>query len=232
MAKPARSTFSVFSESVAAHEYQSDEFEPIMEVVGAFSAILTIATEFHRIYRRLRRCIKTLKYARDDIRTMCNEVATFKSLLCYFHRTVTEAHLADKGLSRKIKASNVAQLIVRSGETALDKLEDILDEVEQLRPLKAYSKFSEWVARLKWSTRKEAWTSIQLSLNSVKASANMLMTMIIVQNLVQKLNSLQAAEGRIPNEKLQELSVSQYHQVLSSLWMLIATYQISSHKSG
>ncbi|KAK5043459.1 hypothetical protein LTR84_011975 [Exophiala bonariae] len=194
-----------------------------MEVVSAFSAILTIATEFNHIYKRLHRCLRTLKYAREDIKAIRDEVEIFSNLLCMFHRTITDARLADEGLSAEIKASKMAQGIVRSGKAALIKIEDILDEVEPLRADKAYPTLAQWIARWKWSTRKEEWTLVQISLNSIKQSANLLISMVYFQDLVHKLDKLRAGERTIPNEMLQQLSVVQFHRVLSKLWILIAT---------
>lgn len=171
-----------------------------MEAVGALSAILTVAVEFDHIYKRLRRCYRNLKYARDDIRDICNEVQTFSSLLSLFHRTITDTRLADEGLSREIKASKMTKLIVRSGETALSKLEDILDEVEPLRTDKPYPVLTRWIARWKWTIRKEEWTPIQISIICVKQSVNMLMTMICCQDVLQRRKTLRAAEGTISAE--------------------------------
>lgn len=72
-----------------------------------------------------------------------------------FHRTVTDTRLADEVLSAEIKASKIAQGIVSSGKAALIKIKDILDEVKPLRADKAYPALAQWIARWKWSTRKE-----------------------------------------------------------------------------
>ncbi|KIW67540.1 hypothetical protein PV04_06784 [Phialophora macrospora] len=178
-----------------------------MEAVGAFSAILTIATECNRICKRLRRCLKNLKYARDDIKTIRDEVETFSTILHMFYRTITDSRLADEGLSAEIKASKVVQAIVRSGNAALEKIEDILDDVRPLRSDKTSSTLERCIARWKWSTRKDEWAPIQISLISVKQNAELLMSMVYFQDLFRKFEELQAEALMVPKDILDQLSL-------------------------
>jgi hypothetical protein len=190
-----------------------------MEVVAAVSAILTIVTECNRICKKLCRCLETLKYARNDIRIIRDEVETFSSLLSMFYTTIMDPRLANEGLSAEIKASKVEQVIVRSGRAALTKIGDILDDVRPLRVDRKYeySALTRWIARWRWSTRKEEWTPIQASLNSVKQSAQLLISMVYLQKLLRQLEVLRAEAQAIPKEMRQQLSVIPFHRVLSML---------------
>jgi hypothetical protein len=190
-----------------------------MEAVGAVSAILTIAMECESICKKLRNCLKRLKYARNDIRIISDELETFSILLGLFRETITDSRLSNEGLSAKIKASKVEEIIVRSGREALTKIGDILDDVRPLRVDKKYeySALARWIARWRWSTRKEEWTPIQASLNSVKQSAQLLISMVSLEKLLRQLEVLRAEAQAIPNEMLQQLSVIHFHRVLSML---------------
>ncbi|EXJ66357.1 uncharacterized protein A1O5_10509 [Cladophialophora psammophila CBS 110553] len=182
-----------------------------MEILGAGSAVVTIAVEFAHISRRLRRCIRSLTYARRDIKVIHDEVEAFSTLLGLFHSTVTDDRLADEGLSTKIKTSKMTQHIVISGRAALDKIKQILLEVDPLRTDKGYPAHKRWIARWKWSGRKEEWIPVQIELNSIKLSADLLISIVFCQHLVHKLDQLRAEQKNIPNELLQQLSVAQPH---------------------
>jgi hypothetical protein len=181
-----------------------------MEPFSAFAAIPPLGTEFISMYKRLCHCLKTLKYARKDIKAIRDEVEIFSSLLSMFHRTVTDSRLADEGLSRKIRGSKVAKGIVRSGREALGKINHMLQEVEPLRASKGHSLFARWIARWRWLIQKEEWAPIQASLNSIKISANLLVSMVVLQDLVARLEQLRAAKRTISNDMLEQLCVRIY----------------------
>lgn len=199
--------------------------------VNAFSAVLTIATEFTRISIRLHRCFKNLKHAQEDVSAICDEVETFSNLLSWFYRTVTAACLADEELATEFNSFKIAKLIAKSGKTALKKIKNILKEVEPLRTDRTYTRVARWIALWKWSMHKETWIPIQISLDGIKKSASMLMTMMMFKDFVQKRDRLQASNTAIPEEMQQQLSASHFHQLLSRLRMLIATLQISPCES-
>lgn len=174
-------------------------------VVGELSAVLAIAVEFSHLYTRLCECVRTLKHARDDIENIGNEVEIFSNLLSMFHRVVTDTRLADEGLSAKIKESKLEQGIFRSGKTALRKINDILATIEPLRTDVSHSVAAQWLARVKWSRRKDEWVLIQTSLNSVKCSATLLIQMVYFQDIVHRFGSLRATQRTMSSDMLQQL---------------------------
>ena len=203
-----------------------------MEAVGAFSAVLTIATEFSRMYKRLRRCVRSLRHAKDEIKGILDDTETFAELLHMFYETVTNADLADEGLSAKIKASKLGQRIAESGKANLRKIEDILLKVEPLRSDKAYSSVAHWVARWRWSVWKEDLTPIRASFSSIKSSAHLLMSMLLFQNLVQKLAKLQAENVAISEQSLEQMLVLLFRDSCLRCPVLIVVPQISVQKSN
>ncbi|KIW84973.1 hypothetical protein Z517_00361 [Fonsecaea pedrosoi CBS 271.37] len=176
-----------------------------MEVVGAFSAVLTVAVEFHELARTLRRCFVSLKFARKDVKEIHNEVKSFSTLLSLFHSTVTDERLANDDLPMKIKTSGIAQHISVSGREALARIDDILTGLDPLRSDKVYSVLEQWYARWKWSTRKEKWSPIQVLLNSIKANATWLIAIVDCHHRLQKIDQLNAEKSPIPNELVQQL---------------------------
>lgn len=178
-----------------------------MEALGAVSTLLTIVTEFSRMYKELRKLAKTLKHARDNIKSMANEVQIFADLMLLFHGTITDVRLGDEGLSGKIQTSKLVAMISRSGNEALEKIEDILETVKPLRGNTTSSLLAQCIARWKWYNRKDEWMPIQVSLNSIKESANLLISMVRLQDLVHQIKELGAAQTTIPDGIKIKLSV-------------------------
>ncbi|KIW31065.1 uncharacterized protein PV07_02748 [Cladophialophora immunda] len=189
-----------------------------MEPVGAFSAILTIAAEFLHVSKDLRRCFRTLKYAKKDVEAIYDEVEPFSTLLSMFHDAVTDDRFVDDDILRQRETSDIAQHIVTSGRRALDRIDDILARLDPLRIDRDYTTLQQWYAHWRWFMRKEDWSPICTLLNSIKTSAILLMAILHRYQLLQKFEQLHADQGAIPNELLQQLSLnaSQVKTMLSS----------------
>lgn len=176
-----------------------------MDPISAVSAILAIATSFQHTYNRLRRCYKNLKHARGEIQGIARETMIFADLLLEFHETVTDVSLSNAGLSKKIQRSKICKYIVEAGERDLEKINNILYKVKPLRADKGYPQLEQWAARWNWHRCKEEWPKIQQSLTSIKESATMLMTMISVQDLVQRLGVSKAESADVQKTLLGKL---------------------------
>jgi len=166
------------------------------------------------MYKRLRRCIRSLRYAKDEIKIIRDEAVMVAQLLHMFYDTVTNPDLADEGLSAKIKTSNIGKLITESGKGILRKIDDLLHKVEPLRADKAYSQIQKLIARLRWLSRKEEWTPIQVSLNSIKLNAQLLMSMLSFQHRFQKLRKLKMENMAISKEHLKQMSALAFQDLL------------------
>ena len=177
----------------------------VLAVAGAASAFTTIAVEFLHVYKKLNQCCRALKHAREDIKSIRDEVYTFSTLMSWFHQAVTDARLGDCGLCAEIKASKIGNVVLQSGRRALDKIKEILKEVEPLRTDRKYSAVAKWIARWKWLAHKEEWIPVQISLNSIKTSATLLISMIRFQDLVQGLAGLR--KGDVTEDLHQQLLV-------------------------
>ncbi|OAG36837.1 hypothetical protein AYO21_08910 [Fonsecaea monophora] len=178
-----------------------------MEVVGAVSAVLTIAGEFDHICKRLRRCSRYLKYAKDDVTDIRDEVDSFRILLTEFHRTLTDERWGDEGLSREIKTTNIVSQIVKSGRRALASINSILAGLDPLRRDKEYPAIQQWYARWKWSTRKEEWLPAHTLLNSIKGSANLLISIVICHHFLRSREQLDAENRTIPDDLNKQISL-------------------------
>ncbi|OAL38958.1 hypothetical protein AYO20_01709 [Fonsecaea nubica] len=178
-----------------------------MEVAGAVPAILTIVIEFDHIYKRLRRCSRCLKYAKDDVNDIRDEVESFGMLLTLFHSTLTDERWGDEGLSRKIKTTNIEQHIVKSGRKALAKIKTMLEGLDPLRRDKEYPAIQQWYARWKWYTQKEEWLPVHTLLNSIKGSANLLISIVHCHHFLQSREQLDAENKKIPGELNERISL-------------------------
>lgn len=179
-----------------------------MEVLGGATAILTIAIEFHDVCKKLNRFIKNVKNAHNEVEIIAHEAETFALLLQRFGKTMRTADLPEGGFLVDLDSNNISDNIVQASKVIGDKIRHLLKKSEPLRLDKPeYSQFTRWFTLLKWSSWKEEWSQIHLFLVSTKVDAELLISMINFETLMNHIRALRTNHREVPEDLKQELYV-------------------------
>ena len=177
-----------------------------MEAVAAFSAILAIADSFTRMTRHLRKCAKQLKHAHEVIKRLGDETDMLSNLLSLFYDALDNARKASESdLSHKIIASNIGQKLKNAGEACLSRLSMMLRKVENMRYDSKTNFIRYYMACYRWKDDHEEIRSIYSIMDSVKLSSNMLMSILAIDSLTAKIQSLQAHGAPVPQADLSRM---------------------------
>ncbi|KAK4935154.1 hypothetical protein LTR10_023745 [Elasticomyces elasticus] len=176
--------------------------------IGTVSAILSIASEFEHLCKRLRRFIKSFKHAPAELKMVHNEADVFWQLLEKFHEFVEEDDAAQDGFSANIQNIKISERIAQASRFSLQRLRDMLVKFEPLRSRNDRSlraRLQKWLALWQWSGWKEEWALIQLSLNSTKHNAQLLLTMVSFEAIFRKIRTLELENTAIPEKLMRQL---------------------------
>ncbi|KAK6382182.1 hypothetical protein LTS17_004069 [Exophiala oligosperma] len=180
-----------------------------MEAVGAATAILTIAIEFQHICKKLNRFIKNVKHAHNDVEVIAHEAETFFLLLQRFGKTMRTADSPEGGFLMDMGSNHISEKIVQASQVIGKKIRNLLKKSEPLRLDKPeYSQIKRWLTLLKWSSWKEEWSQIHLFLVSTKLDAELLISIIGLEALINHKKALEISHREVPEDLQQELEVS------------------------
>lgn len=177
-----------------------------MELAGAIVAFPPLIILIQHTARSLQRCAKTISVARKDVSRLAVETNLFASLLENLQETMDLAgQTGEYGIIPTDTTCCTA--IVRQGKQSMAMVERMLDKLDPLRSDTRCSRLETFIARGRWFFQAEDVNNVMLIMNSVKCSANLLVNILVLKQLVRRCGESAANTGVIPSELREKMLV-------------------------
>lgn len=174
-----------------------------MEAIAGITAIGSLASGFLQVCKLVRRMIRTIRFAKKEMQKLRTELSLFSDLLERFSQCLTEASDVDNDLLDSIRAANIGSKIVRMANNALKEVKTLLHSVDPLCKDCDCSYFEQATALIHWTRRKSKLPLLFLDFNTVRTSAELLLSTISVECLLKALKKL-TVDNTSQREKLLE----------------------------
>jgi hypothetical protein len=175
-------------------------------VLGALSAIASLASQFAHLSKRLNHYTKHIKHARTEIKEVDLEVSQFTILLRMFRGSISSSASKKLPLVQEALTADLPGILSRHSTMILRDANNMLGKLKPLRDDKDSSWFTQGVARLRWAFEKDGVKPLKLSLISVKMSLNLFLIILHVSEKEHEVQ-VQAQAGQEVSEQLRrELS--------------------------
>jgi hypothetical protein len=160
-----------------------------MEVIGLAASIVAIGQAAQialNMSRSMRRLARRIRAARDDIRRFAKDIEIFSSVIEAAHYSLYIHCDPKKTLSpvlHYIENSKVLNQLVEQSDGVIDHIGELKPRIQSLEsriPLKT---------KFKWIFRRAEIEALGPKMESVKASLNLIMTIVSMEMLAQKDSS-------------------------------------------
>ena len=174
-----------------------------LAAIGAFSAIVTVISEFRKVRKRVKQCARSLKYAKEEFEDISKDIKDFIQQMRLFKVVGTQSE--ELGSCITIKASKIGESIASRGRSSIERIDVLLESVQNLRSDADASQVKYLIARWKWHTQKEELAPVLRYLDSVKLSA---MFLIEIIQLDLNLTRMRTSNGLLAREDAEEMLVA------------------------
>jgi hypothetical protein len=160
-----------------------------MEAIALAASIVAIgqAAEIaFNMSRSMRRLARRVRAAQDDIRTFARDIEIFSSVIGAAHFSLYSHCEPEKTLSpvlRYIDHSKVLDRLVEQSDGVIDHIGELKPRIQSLKsriPLKT---------KFKWLFRRTEVEALGPKMESVKASLNLIITIVTLEVVAQKDSS-------------------------------------------
>jgi hypothetical protein len=160
-----------------------------MEVIGLAASIVAIGQAAQialNMSRSMRRLARSIRAAQDDIRQFAEDIYIFSSVIGAAQFSLYSHCDTEKTLTpvlRYIEHSKVLDRLVEQSDGVIDHIREIKPRIRSLEsriPLKA---------KFKWLFRRTEVEALRPKMESVKASLNLIITIVTLEVVAQKHSS-------------------------------------------
>jgi hypothetical protein len=171
-----------------------------LAILGGVSAGVTLSAEILRLSRSLRKMIKSIKFAKDDIRKVTEEMNIFAELLGQFLRVCSDSPASTTSVSFSPES------LVSWTEEATRGLRRLLREVKALASdvKYDYSIVERATAHVKWYFSKSSVKCFCASLRVARESMNGFTNIRVIEKLDEQLIFLKRAIREGNREKIED----------------------------
>ncbi|MCJ1252089.1 hypothetical protein MMC30_009327 [Trapelia coarctata] len=159
-----------------------------MDGISSASAILTVAALLTKCCGELRRCVRTLRNARKEVRDIMKEIAAFSGLLLYLNQHLQKLQPEDW---QPIRHWGINKSTVDNANSFLRDIRFYLDDLQPPRYTRKTTKVSRNIARVRCYFEKSTMPTLLLRVESSKSSLNS----SIQLNLAPKPNDPASSEA-------------------------------------
>jgi hypothetical protein len=160
-----------------------------MEVIGLAASIVAIGQAAQialNMSRSMRRLARRIRAAQDDIRQFAEDIDIFSSVIGAAHFSLYSHCDTEKTLTpvlRYIEHSKVLDRLVEQSDGVIDHIRELKPRIRSLEsriPLKT---------KFKWLFRRTEVEALRPKMESVKASLNLIITIVTLEVVAQKHSS-------------------------------------------
>ncbi|KAH9906669.1 hypothetical protein F4778DRAFT_722882 [Xylariomycetidae sp. FL2044] len=158
----------------------------LLSLVGAISAIFTLAGGLIKLARELQRCVETIRNAPREILDFVHETMFFSQFLQYFHRLTIDV---TQELNDRLKTNRgkLVQNVKRQCRIVAHEMDKLLGRVLQVFEDDA-SPLTSFLARFHWYLRKPDLIGLRFSLKSAMANVHALVSLFTLDLVLKKEN--------------------------------------------
>ena len=167
-------------------------------MIGAISAMMTIAGQIADLSGRFRRCTKALSHAKEDIQGIETETTIFINFLYLFDDTMQNMVRKKSPSARDARKIELVRTISRQSEIILTKTKNLLVKVDPLRTDKTHSLILRTIAKWKWLADKGDVETLLRTLNSTKLNLLLFTRLLEWDDLNEEIARLRAANVVVP----------------------------------
>jgi hypothetical protein len=178
-----------------------------MEVAAAVVAFPPLIILIQQTAKSLFRCAKSISVAKEQVSNLADETNLFASLLNSLHDAVESARQSEDSSIMQIDIK-CCKVIVRQGKQSIAMIHRMLTKLHPLRSDARCTRLEIFLARWKWYAHTEDFSTITTTINSVKASATLLISILDLKQILRMSQQGMTTDGNIPTPLLEKMSVA------------------------
>lgn len=167
-------------------------------VVGGVASFIQIAATLTSLTRKLKRCLRILRYAPKEVEQLRREMSEFSFCLQWFG---DQAHGWLQKLEGSPKKARIKKHLTRMEEgckAVVGGLKTLLRKLFLNRSQN--SSLEAFIDRIRWYFREPQVKGLRLGLQSTKSSVTLFMTLIIFEDLTRTIKELEGRLQEVPQE--------------------------------
>ncbi|KAF2457490.1 hypothetical protein BDY21DRAFT_421459 [Lineolata rhizophorae] len=176
------------------------------EAVALVFSCLQVATELVNLSRKLRKCCKTLKYARQETKEVAEETYIFASILRDFSKTIKKCSSRSPEWGQQSDKARLARRLVVTSNETVNNLKSLLSDVQDIHPIYTPETLPRYLAHLRWLFKKSSVKFFLARLSSIKVT----ITLFVNIQALNELMSRQCAGEAISQDDRSEIKLLLY----------------------
>ncbi|KAK7189602.1 hypothetical protein DPSP01_014561 [Paraphaeosphaeria sporulosa] len=177
-----------------------------LSAVGLLASIIQIADGLTRLSSEFKRCIRTVRYAPQEVKCFHRELSNFSASLRWFHR-ISKSCLRElekeRSPMRRERELHIAG-VIKECEVVEDGFGALLSKFLRTSATHA-PRITSPVDRLRWYFRKPSVVGLRLSLDSAKSTVELFMTLYTFESLHKEIFELQSASKEVSEDLKRQL---------------------------
>ena len=166
------------------------------EVLG----IVSIVDNLVNIGKELRRCIKTLCHAKEEVEDIREQTEIFWGTLEHFHEAISQGKQVAARIIDGTGQQKLLFLLCRKSKRIIVDLRRLLKKLRPLRRTSNTTRISRLRARVHWLFRKSSTVPLSRSMHFVTASLDTFISTLLLKDKLDEQEKLRRAGELVPHE--------------------------------
>lgn len=174
-----------------------------LTIVGGIAAVIQIAEALTCLTSELRTCIRTVRYAPQEVQQFHLDLSNFSaSLRMFYKQSNTWLEDLDESPEKETRKEHIAGLIRECGAVE-EGFKELLRRffIQPYQFPNVYGGFD----RIRWYFRKRLVAGLKLLLESAKSSVTLFVILQMCEDLQKRVEELQRALQDVPKELKRQL---------------------------